>query len=186
MEFSTTKNGILESVFYLSTLGWLTKICKKTVMVSHEVRPFGSGPTTRSLGDETDHHISPWLLHPRKLTCPLKRHYLNRKYIFQPWLSGAMLVSGRVPRIQVLCFGPKKTLSLHFSSRQRSPTTQAIHIVGSRLSRGGIFFGGKNCNFPPPKNKLVQQEQVEKKEDVKPLAILLVTFLGWLSDPLKW
>ena len=24
------------------------------------------------------------LLHPWKLTCPLKRHYFNRKYIFQP------------------------------------------------------------------------------------------------------
>ena len=25
-----------------------------------------------------------WELHPRKLTCPLKRDYFNRKYIFQP------------------------------------------------------------------------------------------------------
>jgi len=24
------------------------------------------------------------ILHPRKLTCPLKRDYFNRKYIFQP------------------------------------------------------------------------------------------------------
>ena len=26
----------------------------------------------------------PTKLHPRKLTCPLKRDYFNRKYIFQP------------------------------------------------------------------------------------------------------
>ena len=25
-------------------------------------------------------------LHPRKLTCPLKMHYFNRKYIFQPFI----------------------------------------------------------------------------------------------------
>ena len=28
--------------------------------------------------------LNPRRLHPRKLTCPLKRDYLNRKYIFQP------------------------------------------------------------------------------------------------------
>ena len=31
-------------------------------------------------------------LHPRKLTCPLKRDYFNRKYIFQPLNLGDMLV----------------------------------------------------------------------------------------------
>ena len=30
--------------------------------ISHKVRPFGRGPTTRPLGDETDHHgiFAPW------------------------------------------------------------------------------------------------------------------------------
>jgi len=32
------------------------------------------------------------VLHPGKLTCPLKRDYSSRKYIFQPLFSGDMLV----------------------------------------------------------------------------------------------
>jgi len=31
------------------------------------------------------------VIHPRKLTCPLKRDYFNRKYIFQPSLFRDML-----------------------------------------------------------------------------------------------
>ena len=33
-----------------------------------------------------------WWLRPRKLTCPLKRDYFNRKYIFQPSFFRDMLV----------------------------------------------------------------------------------------------
>ena len=37
-------------------------------------------------------------LHPRKLTCPLKRDYFNRKYIFQPLIfRGHSLVFQGVP-----------------------------------------------------------------------------------------
>ena len=36
-------------------------------------------------------------LHPRKLTCPLKRDYFNRKYIFQPSIfNGHVSFPGRI------------------------------------------------------------------------------------------
>ena len=45
----------------------------------------GDGATAFYLRVETyQSRIPIHKLHPRKLTCPLKRKYLNRKYIFQP------------------------------------------------------------------------------------------------------
>ena len=43
--------------------------------------------TTRYMENLTSHFKDPYKpinIHPRKLTCPLKRDFFNRKYIFQP------------------------------------------------------------------------------------------------------
>ena len=45
-----------------------------------------------SAGFKSTHHYIKNGIHPRKLTCPLKRDYFSREYIFQHWFSGDILV----------------------------------------------------------------------------------------------
>ena len=85
-------------------------------------------------------------LHPRKLTCPLKRDYFNRKYIFQPLIfrRHSLGFSG----VQVLKhkhFNPSLPNTSWEGVLGMLPPHKVFGSLGQRF-----FFAGRN----PPKKKL--------------------------------
>ena len=110
-------------------------------------------------------------LHPRKLTCPLKRDDFNRKYILQPLIFRDMLVLQRVPvllpeprksKSTKLCLGwyrqflyidhPKNPsfCLLGWTSRVIIIFKQFIYVNLQVPTFWGAYIPANHANFPQP------------------------------------
>ena len=105
-------------------------------------------------------------LHPRKLTCPLKRDYFNRKYIFQP-----LIFRGHVsfPDCNLNLTDPKNT-------PQNSTTVSSE--TKSHQSNGGKRPGWYN-SLPQVDSHGVFLRLTKKTAKVKHLMKKTVNFFKW-------
>ena len=72
------------------------------------------------------------MIHPRKLTCPLRREYFNRKYIFQPWIfRGHVSFPGSTLPKNPRTFSRKKTPSQ--KGRWVHLPTRDLVVVAARM-----------------------------------------------------
>ena len=80
-------------------------------------------------------------MHPWKLTCPLKRDWFNRKYIFQPLIfRGHSIVSGEYN------FLWKKVCWSCFFCEKNFPSQRHVHVVG--VPSIVIENGGSTVDHP--------------------------------------
>ena len=144
-----------------------------------------------------------WWLRPRKLTCPLKRDYFNRKYIFQPSFFRDMLV------FRWVCPTCRKSLCLPLSKHppqhavdgsEIRPSPPAMYktrsIMGylpyqlvSRISEPStwwfiyfiMFWVSRPLSYSGTSNPW---ELRHPSSDVEPAR--LVSSPGWLAISRKW
>ena len=85
-------------------------------------------------------------IHPWKLTCPLKRDWFNRKYIFQPSIfRGHSLVSGGG-----FFFNEKKSVEVLFFAKKLLGSQRHVHVVG--VPSIVIENGGSTVDQPPTRS----------------------------------